>query len=801
MSLNRSFLSAILFTFALTSCVKFEETALVDLYSGAAPNVNVTVDKNSSVLVSLQAVGLSMDNLMIEVVTEPTRGSLGTVTANGEVFEIAYSPALNIVGTDFFTYRFIDGNKDTNIGTVHIQIKNRNTAPVALPQTVQVTEDTHKDFVLAGTDLDGDTLVFEVVTQPTHGTLSGTVPNLRYTPEENYHGADSFFFKAKDATLENTAQVTFSVSAVNDRPVALAMPGLSTNEDVPKSLTLQGDDIDNTNLTFSITQQPNNATFSGTPPNLVLTPEANFHGTVTFAFRVSDGTLNSDPRTVSVTVVAVNDVPTAEDQSVTAVQGVAKAIVLVGSDVEGPVTWETTSPDHGSLSGTAPNLTYTSDASYVGDDEFTFRVKDSANQPSPWRTVSIEVEPRVIPPNEYADIADVKAGHHHSCALLKSGTVKCWGHGQLGELGNGSSSQLGDQPGEMANLPAVSLGRPATKLAVGFGTSCAILDDNSLKCWGQKISGPLNISATGTSPVNVPLADGRTVLDVSVAYNSVCAVLDDGRVQCWGRSEDITGRDDAVAYDDSNPAVGAFENNGVLKATKITAGYYFVCALLEDGSVSCWGENSSGSLGSGDDVDRVGISTNLVNLGTGRTAKQISSGDKTTCAVLDNDAVKCWGSNSDGKLGVGTQFSAGRNPNEMGDDLPILNLGDGRTAKSVSVGHSHACAVLDNNTLKCWGEGEYGQLGQGDNNDRGGRNKPTIAETPGINLGNTRTALSVSAGSEHTCAVLDTEKVKCWGRNSASGLGAGYLGLGHTQNRGTNSSHMGDNLPLLILLP
>src|SRR5205823_3943102 len=140
-------------------------------------------------------------------------------------------------------------------------------------------------------------------------------------------------------------------------------------------------------------------------------------------------------------------------------------------------------------------------------------------------------------------------------------------------------------------------------------------------------------------------------------------------------------------------------------------------ALLSNGAVKCWGRNDGGQLGLGDTVDRgdgageMGDSLPAVDLGTGRTAVAISAGDFFTCALLDNASVKCWGANSEGQLGLGDTSARGDDPGEMGDSLPAVDLGTGRTAVAIDSGNIHTCALLDDTSVKCWGQNLSGQLG------------------------------------------------------------------------------------------
>ena len=147
----------------------------------------------------------------------------------------------------------------------------------------------------------------------------------------------------------------------------------------------------------------------------------------------------------------------------------------------------------------------------------------------------------------------------------------------------------------------------------------------------------------------------------------------------------------------------------------------------------------------------------------GTTVKSIDTGQYHTCALMDDGSLMCWGSNDDGKLGML------KLPNTYATS-PVgpVNLGSGRTAKAVSLGDSHTCAILDDDTLKCWGHGGYGRLGYGDTTER--EDPETTAV---VNLGSGRTAKAVSAGYAHTCAILDDDTLKCWGSNYNGRVGVG----------------------------
>jgi E3 ubiquitin-protein ligase HERC3 len=146
-------------------------------------------------------------------------------------------------------------------------------------------------------------------------------------------------------------------------------------------------------------------------------------------------------------------------------------------------------------------------------------------------------------------------------------------------------------------------------------------------------------------------------------------------------------------------------------------------------------------LGLGDTSDRgdepleMGDDLPAVDLGTDRTARALAAGAEHTCALLDDGTVKCWGSNFVGQVGLGDIDHRGDGPLEMGDNLPAVDLGTGRTAQALAAGEYHTCALLDDGTVKCWGGNDYGELGLGDTNGRGDAPGEMGDALPAINLG------------------------------------------------------------------
>jgi alpha-tubulin suppressor-like RCC1 family protein len=415
-------------------------------------------------------------------------------------------------------------------------------------------------------------------------------------------------------------------------------------------------------------------------------------------------------------------------------------------------------------------------------------------------------------------VLSVTGGNVHTCAMLTGGHVKCWGDNLFGQLGLGDTRLRGVRPGEMgANLPAVDLGTGHSAIGLGANAAnaCALLDDHSVKCWGDNASGQLGLGdgrPRGEQPGEmgdrlpaVDLGTGRTAKEVAVGEGHSCVILDDQTVKCWGFNRygqlglgDTVDRGDGPGQmGDSLPVVRL--GSGRLP-TQIAAGGLHTCALFDGGAVKCWGSNGDGELGIGDTALRgdspgeMGDNLPAVDLGSGRRAMQISAGLTHTCALLDDGHVKCWGTNSDGQLGLGDTRDRGIHPGEMGDALPPVDLGPGRTAVSIAAGFSHTCAILDDGTLKCWGDALQGELGQGDQSSRGDQPGEMGSALSIIDLGTGRHALRVSACDHLTCAVLDDHDIKCWGGNTQ-----GQLGIGDTADRGNRPGTMGDALPEVLL--
>ncbi len=334
---------------------------------------SVSTNENTPLPITLTATDADGDPLTYAVVDNPLHGSL-----SGSAPALTYTPAAGYAGPDSFTFRANDGTVNSNTATISITVNAVNVAPVAQAQSVSTNENAPLPITLTATDADGDSLTYAVVGNPSHGSLTGSAPDLTYTPAAGYSGPDSFTFRANDGTVNsNTAVISITVHAVNVAPVAQAQ-SVSTNENTPLPITLAATDADGNALTYAVVDNPLHGSLSGSAPALTYTPAAGYAGPDSFTFRANDGTVNSNTATISITVNAVNVVPVAQAQSVSTNENTALPITLTATDGDGDsLTYSVVSnPTHGSLSGSAPALTYTPAAGYAGPDSFTFRAND-----------------------------------------------------------------------------------------------------------------------------------------------------------------------------------------------------------------------------------------------------------------------------------------------------------------------------------------------------------------------------------------------------------------------------------------
>jgi VCBS repeat-containing protein len=332
------------------------------------------------------------DPLTATVVAQPAHGTL-TLNTNGS---FTYTPTANYHGPDSFTYTANDAATSSETTTVSLTVTAVNDAPTAAADTYTTAEDTALPVVAPGvlgndSDVDGDTLSAVLDTGPAHGTLTlNPDGSFSYTPAANYHGPDSFAYKASDGTATSASTIVeLTVTAVNDVPAAVD-DTYTTVEDTALPVVAPGvlgndTDVDGDTLTATVVAQPAHGTLTLNPDgSFTYTPTANYHGPDSFTYHASDGTATSATTTVELTITADNDAPVAVDDTYTTVEDTALTVTAPGvlgndSDVDGDTLTATVvaQPAHGTLTlNPDGSFTYTPAANYHGPDSFTYQAND-----------------------------------------------------------------------------------------------------------------------------------------------------------------------------------------------------------------------------------------------------------------------------------------------------------------------------------------------------------------------------------------------------------------------------------------
>jgi alpha-tubulin suppressor-like RCC1 family protein len=340
----------------------------------------------------------------------------------------------------------------------------------------------------------------------------------------------------------------------------------------------------------------------------------------------------------------------------------------------------------------------------------------------------------------------------HSCAVLGDGSVRCWGANAAGQLGNGAVSS-----GATSTPVAVTGVTIAIAVAAGRDHSCALLVTGRVQCWGANDRGQLGDGTTTASLAPVTVSNLTDAVSMSGGSRHTCVRTATGRVRCWGANGG--GQlGDGTRTDRTTPV----DADPLLDARMVSAGADHTCAVRANGTVVCWGANINGQLGLGD----TSVRTRPSDVNGVSHVKHINAGRSVTCATVASGEVFCWGANGLGQFGNRTTTPS---------QTPTPAATSFSRKFSVSVGGEHACGLTISilvaanpaNTgplLECWGQNATGQLGLGTTGT------PATAPQGVTSLG---ALMEFAAGSTHSCALMEDERVKCWGRNDAGQLGTG----------------------------
>jgi signal peptidase I len=361
--------------------------------------------------------------------------------------------------------------------------------------------------------------------------------------------------------------------------------------------------------------------------------------------------------------------------------------------------------------------------------------------------------------SEWELFVAVVGGEVHSCGVNDEGKVWCWGRNDKGQLGDGTTTNR-TVPIEVTGMTG------AAQVTAGLKHSCVVKDDATLWCWGLNADGQLGDTTTTdrTSPIQV-VGGGdsgflTSVTDAAGGEAHTCAVKTDGTVWCWGRND--KGQ---LGNGTTTSTTSPVQVSGITTAVAVTAGAKHSCAVLSTGGVWCWGLNADGQLGDTTTTDRTSPIQVVGVGGSGflANATDAAGGSAHTCALRTDNTLRCWGRNDKGQLGNNTTTST---------TSPVQVVGVGgsgflTTATDITAGVKHTCTTHTDNTVSCWGLNASGQLGNNTTTDT-----PTPVQVVGEGGTGTLTGiLTTGAGSNHTCAAHTTHTIHCWGDNPEGQLG------------------------------
>jgi large repetitive protein len=398
--------------------------------------------------ITLNGDDYNYDNLSYTIVTNPTNGS---ASINGST--LTYNPNAGFSGSESILFNANDGELNSNVATLSILIYSNNS-PTVNDLNPTTPENTAIEINVTGSDEDGDTLTYHVITPPENGSISdftvnGGVGLVTYTPSTNWNGTDLFTYYAQDDSdapnndSDDHGTVTITVTPINNNTPITENINTSTDEDIAKEITLLGSDADNDNLTYTIVSNSSNGSVSLNGGIATYTPNTNWSGTDTFTYKVSDGNTDSNTSTTTITVTAVNDAPTVETYSSSTNEDIPITVSINQGDIDGDTATASivSQPSNGTLSalisGTNTDFTYNPNTNWNGTDTFTYKATDPSGASSAITTGTITV----ISVNDLPDPTDIE-----TTTLFNTSTVIVLSATDIEGLGAGFSYELVTTP-------------------------------------------------------------------------------------------------------------------------------------------------------------------------------------------------------------------------------------------------------------------------------------------------------------------------------------------------------------------
>ncbi len=362
--------------------------------AGNAQQINIS--SNTKVELLLTGTDINADALTYRLVGAAQHGEI-----SGQPPMISYQPGTDFVGVETLKFVVNDGELDSNTTSITINVvaaPQVNSMPLAIAQSLRTAVDTRLPITLTGRDVEGSVLEYAIVSEPQHGSLTGTPPDLTYTPTIGFSGADSFTFKVSDGSDDSAAAavaIEVEQGTATNTPPAANNQSLTTSYQTALSVVLSGNDVDAQPLTYRLLDAPAKGSLQGDAPAFTYVPFNEATGVDVFTFVVSDGIVDSQPAQVSIEILppaSINRPPVANGQTLSTAFAQALSISLsaVDPDQQSLTYRIVQQPVNGGLTGSAQSFVYTPAAEFSGLDSFQFVASDGLLE-SEVATVTITV--------------------------------------------------------------------------------------------------------------------------------------------------------------------------------------------------------------------------------------------------------------------------------------------------------------------------------------------------------------------------------------------------------------------------
>jgi alpha-tubulin suppressor-like RCC1 family protein len=339
-------------------------------------------------------------------------------------------------------------------------------------------------------------------------------------------------------------------------------------------------------------------------------------------------------------------------------------------------------------------------------------------------------------------LASLAAGSYHTCGLTAGGAAYCWGSDSAGQLGDGTTTSRSTPTPVVGGLVFASL-------TAGISHTCGLTTAGAAYCWGDNVDGDVGDGTTTAHPTPTPVTGGPVFANLTAGFLYTCGLTTAGAAYCWGNnSNGELGDGTTTSHPTPTPVAGAFV------FTSLTAAGSHTCGLIAGGAAYCWGYNQSGVLAVGTLTNPILTPKPVVG---GLVFASLMPTSNFTCGLTTGGVAYCWGANEKGELGDGLGTYEATTPTKIASILVFASLWPGG---------DHNCGLTAGGVAYCWGDNDYGEVGNGTTGPNRGVTLPAPV-AGGLVLA------SLAPGFFHTCGLTAAHAVYCWGYNFYGQVGDG----------------------------